>query len=78
MKDIKEFRIGKAFYILQNLKGSKLKLEVDYANNEYTCRVLNNSGNIRRLKVQAGIIAAHMLGKKAQKNLRYKLLQLKV
>ena len=78
MNDIKNFRIGKAIYIIENDKGSKLKIELDYGRNFFRFEVLVRGGNLGRLKKQAVIIAKDMLGRKAQKNLNYKLLQLKV
>jgi len=76
MNDIKDFRIGKAFYLLENDKGSKLRLSLNYAEFSYSYKVISDRGRVDRLKKQAVIIAKDMLGKKAQKNLNYKLLQL--
>lgn len=78
MRDIKDFRIGKAFYIIENDKGSKLRLDLNYGTNEFSFKVLLDNGNIIKLKKQAEVAAKHMLGKKAQKNLSYKLIHLKV
>ncbi len=78
MRDIKEFRIGKANYFLENKLGSKLRLTLDYGKNSYIFKILKDVGDIDRLKEQAGVVAKNLLGKKAQKNLSYKLLQLKV
>jgi hypothetical protein len=78
MKDIKNFHLGTAYYIIENDKGSKLKIELDYGLNRFRSNVLVRGGNLRRLKKQADIIAKDMLGRKARKNLNYKLLQLKV
>ena len=78
MRDIKEFRIGKANYFLENKLGSKLRLTLDYGKNSYIYKILKDMGDIDRLKEQAGVVAKNLLGKKAQKNLSYKLLQLKV
>ena len=78
MRDIKEFRIGKANYFLENKLGSKLQLTLNYGKNSYVFKILKDMGDIDRLKEQAGVVAKNLLGKKAQKNLSYKLLQLKV
>ena len=78
MNDIKDFRIGKAFYLLENNKGSRLRLNLNYGTNKYSFRVLVDKGNTIKLKKQAEVAAKHMLGKKAQKNLSYKLLELKL
>lgn len=78
MKDIKNFQIGKAFYIIENDRGSKLRIDLDYESNRFSSIILVARGNLEKLKNQADIIAKDMLGKKAQKNLNYKLLQLKI
>jgi hypothetical protein len=77
MKDIKEFRIGKANYLLENDNGSKLKLTLDYGKNEFKTKILKDGGNAGRLSEQAEIVAKNLLAKKAQRNLSYKLLKLK-
>lgn len=78
MQDITNFRIGKANYFLENKLGSKLRLTLNYGKNSYVLKILKNAGDIDRLKKQAGVVAKNLLGKKAQKNLSYKLLQLKM
>ncbi len=78
MQDIQDFHIGTAYYIIENKKGSKLKLSLNYAQNSFKFKVLIDNGNIERLKVQAEIAAKNMLGKKAQKNLRDRLITMEV
>jgi len=78
MNDIKEFRIGTANYVLENDFGSKLKLTLNYAQNSFRYRVLAKGKNMNKLITQAGIIANNMLSRKAQRNLSYKLLELKI
>lgn len=71
--NITDFRIGKAYYYLQNTNGSRLRLTLDYGKNTFTLKVYSDQGNIERLKEQAGRVAANLLGKKAKRNLAYKL-----
>ena len=78
MKDIKDFRIGIAHYILENDEGSRLELKLDYGRSSFSYDVIKEKGKLDKLKKQAGIIAKDMLGRKARKNLNYKLLQLKI
>ena len=78
MNDLKSFRIGTAFYVLENKKGSKLRLNVNYGENSFDLEVLLDKGNLSLLRKQAEATAKYMLGKKAKKNLVEKLLQLKV
>lgn len=78
MKDIKDFRIGRASYILESKLGGKLRLGVNYKDNKFSTKVLKKGKNINRLKKQASVIAKDMLGRKAQKNLVKKLLELKI
>lgn len=78
MHDLKSFRIGEAFYYLENKKGSVLQLNVNYSSNKFEVIILKDRGDFESLKLQAGIAAKHMLGKKAKKNLVEKLVQLKI
>lgn len=78
MNDIKNFQIGKAYYTIENEEGSIIKIEVNYGENSFKSDVLKRGGNLERLKKQAGAIAKDLLARKAQKNLNFKLLQLKV
>jgi hypothetical protein len=78
MNDIKNFQIGVAYYIIENDKGCKLRIELDYGRNRHRSKILVRGGNLERLVKQADIIAKDMLARKAQKNLNFKLLQLKV
>ena len=78
MKNLKSFRIGEAFYFLENKNGSKVRIEVNYALN--TCKIIDliNKGDMELLRRQGEIAASHMLGKKAKKNLVEKLLELTI
>ena len=78
MKDIKNFRIGVANYMLENDGGSRIELKLNYAKDTFSYEILAEGENIDKLTKQAGIIAKDMLSRKAKKNLNYKLLQLKV
>jgi hypothetical protein len=76
MKDITNFRIGIANYLLENKKGSKLKLTLNYGKNSFKTKMLIDAGNTERLLKQAETVAKNLLGKKAQRNLAYKLVNL--
>lgn len=78
MQDIQDFHIGTAFYILENKNGSKLRLSLNYAKNSFKYKILKDLGNVVKLIKQAEVVARNLLDKKAQKNLRDKLLQLKI
>lgn len=78
MKDIKNFRIGTANYMLENEGGTRIRLELNYAKNTFSYEILVEGRGTNKLIRQAGIIAKDMLSRKAKKNLSYKLLQLKV
>ncbi len=78
MQDVKDFHIGTAFYFLENSIGSILKLTLNYAKNTYEIEIVLDKGNIEKLKGQAKIAANYMLAKKAQKNLRDRLLEMKI
>lgn len=76
MQDIKNFQIGTAYYFLENNSGSRLKLVLDYAKDEFKYKIIKDLGDIERLKTQAEVVAKSLLGKKAQRNLAYKLVNL--
>jgi len=78
MRDIANFRIGTAYYFLENKRGSRLKLVLNYAKNTFRFIVLKDLGNVGRLKKQAKVVAKNLLGKKAERNLAYKLKKLKM
>ena len=78
MHDIKDFRIGKAYYIIENDKGSCLRLDLNYGLNKFAFKILIDNGNIAKLINQTSFAASYMLGKKAQNNLNYKLRKLKI
>ena len=78
MYNLKSFKIGEAYYFLENKKGSKLRINVNYAEDKFDLLVLNDKGDVEQLKLQAAITAKHMLGHKAKKNLVNKLLELKI
>ena len=76
MHDITNFRIGTAHYILENKKGSKVRLSLNYGQNTFAYKILVESGDLEKLKKQAQVVAKHLLGRKAKRNLSYKLLKL--
>lgn len=76
MKNIKEFRLNKASYFLEDKSGSKLKINVNYKDNKFSFTVLSFGKNINKLKNQATLVAKDMLDRKAKKNLVKKLLEL--
>lgn len=76
MQNLKNFRIGEAFYFLENNKGSKVRININYAKDAYELLPLADNGDMDLLEKQASVAARHMMGKKAKKNLVEKLLQL--
>ncbi len=78
MKNLVSFKIGEAYYFLANDKGSKLRININYAKNVFGLTILKDKGDVELLKKQAGVAASHMMGKKAQKNLVEKLVNLEI